>query len=143
MSIVYLFIANQSQIYVQVAKTLNESMLIDHFVEAFNGQLDSLGQLLSIYSYQISSIDGDCQQVPVNDVMLQQMLKTLVPMITAIRIPKYLNVLKDRIQQILKLLNEDVVIKNASFVAYTPDGRQVIVQHPQSDRVERQMLIND
>ena len=37
MSIVYLFIANQSQIYVQVAKTLNEPMLIDQFVEAFNG----------------------------------------------------------------------------------------------------------
>lgn len=36
-------------------------MLIDQFVEASNGQLDSLGQLLSIYSYQISPIDGDCQ----------------------------------------------------------------------------------
>lgn len=81
-----------------MAKTLNESMLIDQFVEAVNGQLDSVGQLLSIYSYQISPIDGDCQQVLVNDVTLQQMLKTLAPMITAIRIPEYLNMLKDRIQ---------------------------------------------
>ena len=71
------------------------------------------------------------------------MLKTLIPTIAAIRIPEYLNVLKDRIQQILKLLNEDVVIKSTQFNVHTPDGRQLTMQHQQSDRIDKQMQIND
>ena len=34
-------------------------------------------------------------------------------------------------------------MKSAQFVVHTPDGRQLTMQHPQSDRIEKQMLIND